>query len=355
MHLQSQVYSRWRRIPYEPKTRPYPSHRMVFQEDGGLQAIKNLTSPALMVPDVNICPRRLIDARSLELVEFNDRDTIPPYAILSHTWSKKGENIAFGGGEVVYAEFIQPTKETSLKRGYRKIKAACRQACRDGINYVWVDTCCIKQGNHEDVATNITSMYAYYQNAEVCYTYLVDVRKSATFQRSEEYDFEPVSNWFQRGWTLQELLAPRTVVFFDHDWRYIGDKYLLREYINQQTIIPIPVLTSEWSIQDVDILTRMSWSIDRRTTKPQDDAYCLQGLLGVLIEPDYDESWVTSFNRLGKAILDAQPELREGLGIDVKSFSNPNSKTLWFSLSRRFREARDELVGPPLRILDIRL
>jgi len=200
-------------------------------------------------------------------------------------------------------------------------------------------------------------MYAYYQNAEVRYTYLVDVRKPPMLRRSEECNFEParVSNWFQRGWTLRELLAPRTVVFFDQRWDYIGDKYLLREYINQQTTIPIPLLTGEWSIQDVDILARMSWSIDRRTTKPQDDAYCLQGLLGVLIEPDYDESWVTSFNRLGKAILDAQPELREGLGIDVKLFSNPNSKTLCFSLSRRFREAQDELVGPPLRILDIRL
>ncbi|KAK7440031.1 hypothetical protein VKT23_017282 [Stygiomarasmius scandens] len=320
------------------------SHRLVLEEEGRTAAVKNPTSPVLMQP-IDICPRRLIDTSTLQLVEFAENVVIPPYAILSHRWIK---------GEVVYAEFLRPQKQTFSKSGYKKIQAACQQARQDDIHYIWVDTCCIKQGDHQDVAANITSMYAYYQNADVCYAYLVDAKnRREVFGRrvflkmhSSRKMFDgkiPLamkggSEWFWRGWTLQELLAPRprAVIFFNKRWERVGDKHELRDDICQQTTVPLAILSSEQSIQDVDILTRMSWAVRRKTTKHQDEAYCLQGLLGVSVEPDYNEDWQTSYNRLGKALFDAQPELKERLGISDDLLSDPRSRSLYNLLQQKF-------------------
>ncbi|KAK7443556.1 hypothetical protein VKT23_015729 [Stygiomarasmius scandens] len=296
----------------------YSSHRLVYKEKGKRKAMKNPTSPALMVP-TDIYPHRLIDTHTLQLVEFDKDSFVPPYAILSHTWIRRME--------VLYDRFIHPQGETFSKQGYKKIQAACKQARRDGICYIWIDTCCIKQGNHDDVAANITSMYAYYQNAEVCYVYLVDVKGKWDIMSSK---------WFIRGWTLQELLAPRTVVFFNEDWQQIGGKHELRDDIHSLTTIPPTVISGEQSIQDVDVLTRMTWATRRSTTKLQDKAYCLQGLLGVTVEPNYGENVYISFNRLGKALFDAQPELKERLGINEDLFSNPGSWSFYTLLYYQF-------------------
>ncbi|KAK7467679.1 hypothetical protein VKT23_004732 [Stygiomarasmius scandens] len=302
------------------------SHRLVLQGEEGVTGISNPTSPDLMA-SVDICPHRFIDAKTLQLVKFDVYSTVPPYAILSHRW--------IPGKEVVYNEFVRPQKETFQKSGCRKIMAACRKALQDGVRYIWVDTCCIEQGNHEDVAANITSMYAYYQNAEICYAYLADVTRTAEWIEASE--------WFDRGWTLQELLAPRTVAFFNENWTYIGSKHELRDDICRKTTIPPSVLLGKQSVQDVDVLTRMSWATRRETTKQQDRAYCLQGLLGVSVEPDYDEYWKVSFSRLGRALLDSRPELKETLGISDDILSSNNSDVFYDRLWDRFLDTRKRI------------
>ncbi|KAK7440025.1 hypothetical protein VKT23_017277 [Stygiomarasmius scandens] len=282
----------------------YISHRHLHTEESNVTVIQNPTSPALMAP-INVCPRRFIDSDTLRLVEFSENDFIPPYAILSHKW--------IWGSEVRYDEFKRPYEETFLMPGYQKIKAACQQASRDGIRLVWLDTCCIDYGRPADIAINVISMYAYYQNAEVCYTYLADIVDGSTLGGSE---------WFRRGWTLQELLAPRTVVFFNRYWQRIGDKRQLQNDLHWITTIPPAVLSGESSIQDIDVLTRISWAKGRKTTREQDLAYSLQGLLGVSIQPDFQESYLCSFKRLGKALLDVRPELKERLGLNDELFSD---------------------------------
>jgi len=312
---------------------PYLSHRSICMDQDKIKSDLNPTSTRLMAP-VHIYPRRFIDTHTLRLVEFNADVGVPPYAILSHTWSCKEE--------VSYLEYLQPRHETFRKSGYLKILAACGQARGDGFRIIWIDTCCVQQGNHEDVVANITSMYAYYQNAQVCYVYLADALNGSlrNISRRNGSSFYRWSEWFSRGWTLQELLAPRTVVFFDKNWRRIGDKHQLQDDIHRITTIPPTVLSGKQSIQDVDVLDRMSWSIWRRTTRRQDSAYCLQGILGVIIEPDYNESRSTSFNRLGRALFNAQPELKEKLGIGDDMFCDPEDWSFWNLLLDRVSAVR---------------
>jgi hypothetical protein len=45
------------------------------------------------------------------------------------------------------------------------------------------------------------------------------------------------SNWFKRGWTLQELLAPQFLECYDKNWVSFGDRNSLRVDISAVTRI----------------------------------------------------------------------------------------------------------------------
>jgi len=247
----------------------------------------------------SVRPRRLVHAQSLKLVEFSGDDLVPPYATLSHRW--------LDGEEVTLPELSSPCEKTRSKSGYRKIEAACRLALKAGLDYIWIDTCCINKDDPDDISRNIRLMFSYYANAQICYAYLTDVH-SKRFLESE---------WFDRGWTLQELLAPRGLVFFDKDWIRIGCKHELsiRTTVSSLTTIPSEVLSGQKTIDDVDPIDRMSWAMGRETSKPEDQAYCLLGLLDVSMEPNYGEGIQESFKRLRMAFMDSHPGQRDsGLG-----------------------------------------
>ena len=160
---------------------------------------------------------RLINTHTLTLTEFFGE--IPQYAILSHTW---------GPDEVSFQDF-QNLQTASLKAGFAKIEGVCRVAATFEIEWCWVDTCCIDKTSSAELSEAINSMYAWYRDADICFAYLADVpgtveeddlislsgdeEKKAMFCRSR---------WFSRGWTLQELIAPYTVIFLSKDWDQIG-------------------------------------------------------------------------------------------------------------------------------------
>jgi hypothetical protein len=149
----------------------------------------------------------------LGIVSFDDRPT-PPYAILSHTWEADAE-------EVTFADLVNG--DGTAKRGYKKIHFCGQQARQDGLQYFWVDTCCIDKADKAELSHAIRSMFRWYQNAARCYVYLSDVstRKRKIDDVLGKFTWEVAfrsSRWFTRGWTLQELLAPSTVEFFSQEW-----------------------------------------------------------------------------------------------------------------------------------------
>ena len=90
-------------------------------------------------------------------------DATRPYAILSHTWEKDEEEVTF--------EDLANNKGKD-KAGYKKIQLCGEQAKRNGLQYFWVDTCCINKANKAEHSLVIRSMFRWYRKAARCYVYL---------------------------------------------------------------------------------------------------------------------------------------------------------------------------------------
>jgi len=155
--------------------------------------------------------------------------------------------------EVDYREMVKFAKMTVEEKdeihhrdGYRKILQSCEQAQKDGYARLWVDTCWIDKRSSAELSEAINSMYRWYENAKVCYAYLHDVPGSSlpTVSDDKRYpDFNGWPEWFSRGWTLQELIAPSNVQFFNQDWKNISDKRKLARTLQDITGIAERILT----------------------------------------------------------------------------------------------------------------
>ncbi|KAF2850325.1 WD40 repeat-like protein [Plenodomus tracheiphilus IPT5] len=228
--------------------------------------------------------------------DFIGDDEIPPYAILSHTW-KDGE-------EVTLDELMNGTGKR--KRGYNKIQFCGQQAKRDGLRYFWVDTCCIDKSNQVELQDAINSMFRWYQNATRCYVYLSDVSAIKRKAGSElsEYTWEQsfyASKWFTRGWTLQELLAPRFVTFFSVEGKPLGDKGSLERQISEITGIPTLALQGA-PLHEFSVEERISWAKNRQTMRKEDKAYSLLGIFSIFMSLIYGEGEKNALKRLRKKL-----------------------------------------------------
>ncbi|KAH8896438.1 vegetative incompatibility protein HET-E-1 [Thozetella sp. PMI_491] len=223
---------------------------------------------------------------AISLTEDLLRD-IPPYAILSHTW---------GSEEVSFQDLKANAGQKKL--GYEKIQFCGEQACRDGLSYFWVDTCCIDKSNNAELSEALNSMFRWYRNASRCYVYLADI---STLAGRPSWGSFRSSRWFTRGWTLQELLAPAWVEFFSKEGERLGDKSALEQHIHDATRIPIGALRGN-SLLDFRVAERLSWMEHRETTREEDKAYALLGLMNVFIPPIYGEGGENAHKRLLKEI-----------------------------------------------------
>ncbi|OMP84373.1 Vegetative incompatibility protein HET-E-1 [Diplodia seriata] len=242
---------------------------------------------------------RLLNCRTLKLESFND--DAPRYAILSHRWREE---------EILFDDF-QPDgpadrkaghrslcKEARDKEGYQKLHMACAQAVNDWLNYVWIDTCCIEKSSSAELSEAINSMFAWYSGADVCYAYLFDVPDHSGTDATGPLGR---SQWFRRGWTLQELIAPQKMAFYSEGWVEIGPKLTLKSVLASITGIDADVLAGTKPVMSCSIAMRMSWAAKRETTRKEDEAYCLMGLFDINMPMLYGEG--------GKAFIRLQEEI----------------------------------------------
>ena len=242
-------------------------------------AVSSSSTPAdRACTTVSASTMRLLNTTSLLLEEFIG-DNIPYYAILSHRWENE---------EVTFQDLREGRGPDMA--GYSKITGCCRQARLDGWEYAWVDSCCIDKSSSAELSEAINSMFKWYKDSQVCYSYLSDVKERSDFADSQ---------WFTRGWTLQELLAPEFLIFYDNNWKEIDTKPRLLRKIESITGISVEHLVN---FEDASIAQIMSWASRRRTTRIEDQAYCLMGLFGINMPPLYGEG-SSSFLRLQLEIL----------------------------------------------------
>lgn len=260
---------------------------------------------------------RLLHVQTYQLKTFSEKHR-PRYAILSHTWGK--DEVLFE--DVCYKGFSY----WKDKEGALKICQCCRVAWKNGYKYVWIDTCCINRNDYDELSWSIKSMFKWYGEADVCYAHLEDAIAGQGMDRCK---------WFTRGWTLQELIAPKNMIFFDWKWSCMGNRLSLSSYLAKITGIDQKVLTRghvigssrfkkhsvkagsglcatcgrcEWNpfrtgaLSEFSVAQRMSWASNRETTRPEDIAYCLFGLFNVNLPLLYGEG-KQAFQRLQEEII----------------------------------------------------
>ena len=180
-----------------------------------------------------------------------------------------------------------------------------RARAHDSLDYVWVDTCCIDKSSSAELTEAINSMYMWYRDAAVCYVFLADLKPGT--DADLERDLEACL-WFTRGWTLQELIAPREVVFFDMEWDCRGRKKDLARLLSRITRIPKELLRGETELREYSVARRMSWAAKRKTTRLEDVAYCLVGIFAVSMYPMYGEG-DAAFARLQMTVMQKTADL----------------------------------------------
>ena len=239
----------------------------------------------------------LLDTATLDFAEFSG--AIPEYAILSHRWGKK---------EVSYKQFRQRPVLPDWP-GLAKIEDFCRLAAGRSIRWAWVDTCCIDMRSSAELSEAIMSMYRWYELSAKRYIYLAYFKflsRELSLKNQSGVSFWHIpegwpsikdrfskSSWFTRGWTLQELIAPRKVVFYDSHWNEIAPlKQVYRD------VAEVTRIGENWLVENArhaSVATRMSWASCRETELGEDMAYCLLGLFNVNMPPMYGEGGEKAF------------------------------------------------------------
>ncbi|TBU47589.1 heterokaryon incompatibility protein-domain-containing protein [Dichomitus squalens] len=242
---------------------------------------------------------RVLDTHTGEFKKIHP--TEEAYAILSHTWDPAGEqsyhDLRRMQSKGLQSLFDHPDLSP-------KIREACSIARSHGYRYIWIDSCCIDKQDSIELSEAINTMFFWYSRSNVCYAYLVDVPNGKETDAQSRFH---TSRWFSRGWTLQELIAPRALLFLSRDWQLFGTKAALSGAIEKITGIELSVLKQQKPLSAIPVIVRMAWAAKRETEKVEDRAYSLFGIFDVHLPMSYGEG-DRAFFRLQAALLQTIPD-----------------------------------------------
>ncbi|KAF9472416.1 hypothetical protein BDN70DRAFT_998181 [Pholiota conissans] len=218
--------------------------------------------------------------------------TYTRYAILSHTWLRSAP------GEVTYGDWNKGRLNVNGP-GYQKLVSFCKTVFKDyGLTFGWMDTICINKESSSELDESIRSMYNWYARSSLCIAYLAETGILVNMHNDP---------WFTRGWTLQELLAPTFIKFYNCDW----EKFI--EGMDNDKMEPKIVIKVEratnitedelLNIHEATISRRMQLAAARQVTREEDTAYSLMGIFHVSITTAYGEGGKRAFFRLLQEIL----------------------------------------------------
>ncbi|KAI0096091.1 heterokaryon incompatibility protein-domain-containing protein [Nemania sp. FL0031] len=227
----------------------------------------------------------LIETSTLKL-KFVTEAEKGSYAVLSHTWGE--DEVSFDQFRNLDQAWLDDERQ---QKAFAKITKTCQLASEHGLPYAWVDTCCIDKTSSAELSEAINSMFTYYQNAAFCIALISDLPgapENVGLAAHFESEF-PRCRWLTRGWTLQELIAPPRVRFYDSTWTFRGTKHDWKPFLARETGVDETILVDSSGLRHIPVARRMSWASKRQTSRTEDMAYCLLGIFDVHMPLIYGE------------------------------------------------------------------
>ncbi|KAI6098469.1 hypothetical protein F5141DRAFT_1219540 [Pisolithus sp. B1] len=205
------------------------------------------------------------------------------YVMFSHVW--QGNEPLFG--DVGAAKSVWHLPKTIQNE---KLHNFCKETRRLGYKWAWSDTCCIDKTRSSILNQSLTSMYKWYTHAAATLVFLADVAHP-----SNAGDLTR-SRWMTRAWTLQELLAPKVIFFYDHEWKpYLGNtgdnhkkSLQIMQELSDAIKIPYGTITT-FSPGGLAIREKLRLASTRSATVDEDVAYSLIGIFKSDLRPHYGE------------------------------------------------------------------
>jgi hypothetical protein len=247
---------------------------------------KELVSSMITHPDL---PMKLIEEVVTRYLQ---------YATLSHRWEGKEPLLQDIQGKSVYDLLLDSVG------GTKKLQSFCKTARDAGYNWAWSDTCCIDKSNNVEVQESVNSMFVWYLHSALTIVYLSDVPPSAKSGALAK------SAWNTRGWTVQEFIAPKVILFYQNNWTlYLNDRtpnhkesVAIMEELKDATGIDRPAIAT-FRPSMSGAREKLHWASTRVTTRQEDIVYSLFGIFGVRLPVDYGEKQDRALGRLLQEIV----------------------------------------------------
>ncbi|KAI6096475.1 hypothetical protein EDD16DRAFT_1902891 [Pisolithus croceorrhizus] len=215
------------------------------------------------------------------------------FTTLSHRWGVGEPLLRDIEGKRIY--------DLDGAEGLAKLQKFCLLSLRYGFSWAWSDTCCIDKDSSAELQEAIGSMFSWYRRSSLTIVYLSDVSDAASVANSA---------WFKRGWTLQELLASRTLLFYMQDWSLCVNSEAGNHKTETRMLEELQRVTGiaarhlkDFSPGMDDARSRLRWASGRHTTRPEDVAYSLFGIFKVHLPVFYGESAENALGRLLAEII----------------------------------------------------
>ena len=249
---------------------------------------------------------KLVHVQTRQVTDLSELN-IPPYAVLSHTWSCDNDLVMPPNAPVERRMMVE-----------QRVLRACEYIIGLGLAYLWVDALCIDSSSSADLEEAVNGSSRRLREAAVCLAYLDDL--PADGPCFDEDIWRRCSYW-RRAWTLQEVLLPSKVEFLDQQWNNRGSKTSpeFSPLLSKITTIPQSVLLNNNTLSQVSLAARISWSANRVASRAEDTAYSLVGITGVTMQLRYGEGAERAFLRLQEEILH---DTRDGSIFAWRSSSN---------------------------------
>jgi hypothetical protein len=218
------------------------------------------------------------------------------YAMLSHRWEGDEPPLRHIQHKAVYK--LEPVG------GMHKLQSFCKVARDAGCHWAWSDTSCIDRTNNVELQESVHAMFVWYRHSALTIIYLSDVLPSS------QSGALAASSWNKRGWTVQEFLAPKVVIFYQKDWSpYLAD----RSPNHKQSVTIMQELAYATGIDLRTLVNfqpgmrgareKLQWASRRVTTLQEDIAYSLFGIFDVHLPVIYGEKKHHALGRLLQEIV----------------------------------------------------